>query len=66
MIGAITDKLHFREKDATSVEGHILAKEAHLRALWGGRLGHQMETLSQFDEVFRAVRRQLRPVGFPA
>lgn len=66
VIGAITEKLRFREKDATGVEDRILAKEAHLKALWSGRLGHQMEALPQFDEVFRAVRRELRQAGFPA
>jgi predicted nucleotidyltransferase component of viral defense system len=65
LIGAITEKLRFREKDTTGVEDRILAKEARLKALWSGRLGHQMEALPQFDEVFRAVRRELRQAGFP-
>ena len=42
-----------------------LAKDARLMALWNGRLGHQMEALPQYDEVFRAVRRELRQAGFP-
>lgn len=66
LIGAITEKLRFREKDTAGVEGRILAKEARLKALWSGRLGHQMEALPQFDEVFRAVRRGLRQAGFTA
>jgi len=45
LIGAVTEKLRFREKDITGVEGRILAKEARLKALWNGRLGHQMEAL---------------------
>ena len=65
LIGAVTEKLRFREKDITGVEGRILAKEARLKALWNGRLGHQMEALPQFDEVFRTLRRELRQVGFP-
>jgi predicted nucleotidyltransferase component of viral defense system len=64
LIGAITEKLHFREKDIAGVEDRILTKEARLRALWNGRLGHQMEALPQYDEVFRTVRRELRQAGF--
>jgi uncharacterized protein len=65
LIGAITEKLRFREKDIAGVEDRILAKEARLMALWNGRLGHQMEALPQYDEVFRTVRRELRQAGFP-
>jgi predicted nucleotidyltransferase component of viral defense system len=65
LIGAITEKLRFREKDIAGVEDRIVAKEARLKALWSGRLGHQMEALPQYDEVFRAVRRELRQAGFP-
>jgi hypothetical protein len=59
------EKLRFREKDVTSVEDRIIAKEARLKALWSGRLGHQMETLPQYDDVFRTVRRELCHAGFP-
>lgn len=65
LLGAIMEKLRFREKDITGVEGRIITKEARLKALWDGRLGHQMEALPQFDEVFRAVRRELRQADFP-
>jgi uncharacterized protein len=65
LIGAITEKLRFREKDIAGVEDRILAKEARLMALWNGRLGHQMEALPKYDEVFRTVRRELRQAGFP-
>ena len=65
LIEAVTEKLRFREKDATAVEHRILAKEARLKALWNGRLGHQMEALPQYDEVFRTIRRELRQAGFP-
>jgi hypothetical protein len=64
LIGAVTEKLHFREKDTTRVEDRIIAKEPRLKALWNGRLGHQMEALPQYDEVFRTVRRELRQAGF--
>jgi predicted nucleotidyltransferase component of viral defense system len=65
LIEAITEKLRFRAKDIAGVEGRIVAKEARLMALWKGRLGHQMEALPQYDEVFRTVRRELRQAGFP-
>jgi uncharacterized protein len=64
LIGAVTEKLRFREKDSTGIVDRILAKEARLNALWSGRLGHQMEALPQYDEVFRTVRRELRQAGF--
>ena len=65
LIGAVTEKIRFREKDPTGIEDRILAKEARLNALWNGRLGHQMEALPQYDEVFRMVRRELRQAAFP-
>jgi predicted nucleotidyltransferase component of viral defense system len=57
---AIAEKLRFREKEIAGLEDRIFAKEARLRTLWNSRLGHQMEALPEFDEVFRAVRRELR------
>jgi predicted nucleotidyltransferase component of viral defense system len=60
LTGAIAEKLRFREKEIAGLEDRIFAKEARLRTLWNSRLGHQMEALPQFDEVFRAVRRELR------
>jgi uncharacterized protein len=65
LIGAVTGKIRFREKDPTGIEDRILAKEARLNALWNSRLGHQMEALPQYDEVFRTVRRELRQAAFP-
>jgi len=65
LIGAITDKLRFREKEIAGLEDRILAKEARLGSLWNSRLGHQMEALPQFAEVFRLVRRELRQADFP-
>ena len=65
LIGAITEKIRFRERDITGIEARILAKEARLKALWGNRLGHQMEALPEYDEVFRTLRRELRQAGFP-
>src|SRR5271168_893122 len=64
LVGAIAEKLRFREKEIAGLEDRILAKEARLRTLWSSRLGHQMEALPEFDEVFRAVRRELRRADF--
>jgi uncharacterized protein len=65
LVEAITEKLRFREKEIAGLEGRIVAKETRLRSLWNTRLGHQMEALPQFDEVFRTVRRELRRAEFP-
>jgi hypothetical protein len=62
---AIAEKLRFREKEFPGLEGRIIAKEARLKTLWNSRLGHQMERLPEFDEVFRAVRRELRRGNIP-
>ena len=64
LIEAITEKLRFRKKENADLEDRIIAKEAHLKSLWKSRLGHQMETLPEFDEAFRAVRRELRRGNF--
>ncbi len=64
LVGAIAEKLRFRQKDIAGLEDRILKKELRLKALWTGRLGHQIEALPEFDAVFRAVRRELRQAGF--
>jgi hypothetical protein len=66
LVPAIEEKLRFRQKSIAGLEDRILAKQARLRALWSGRLGHQIEVVPEFDEVFRAVRQELRQAGFPA
>ena len=63
LVDAIAEKLCFRQKDIAGLEDRILKKERRLKALWSGRLGHQIETLPEFDGVFRAVRRELRQAG---
>jgi predicted nucleotidyltransferase component of viral defense system len=62
---AIGEKLRFRKKEYAGLEDRIIAKEARLKTLWNSRLGHQMVRLPEFDEVFRAVRRELRRGNFP-
>ena len=65
LIGAVTEKLRFRERETAGVEARIVAEEARLKALWSSRLGHQMEALPPYDDVFRTVRRGLRQADFP-
>lgn len=64
LVEAITEKLRFRQKNIADLEDRILKKERRLKALWTGRLSHQIEALPEFDAVFRAVRRELRQAGF--
>jgi hypothetical protein len=52
-------------KNITGIEARILAKEARLKTLWASCLGHQMEALPEYDEVFRTLRRELHQAGFP-
>ena len=60
LLPAIEEKLRFSNKEITGLHERIVAKEARLKSLWNSRLGHQMESLPEFDETFRAVRRALR------
>jgi hypothetical protein len=68
-LGALADgmrqKLEFRGKPCEGLADAIRAKEARLKALWEKRLGFQMATLPEFDEVFRAVQRTLRQANLP-
>jgi uncharacterized protein len=64
-VPAVEEKLRFRSKEIVGLENRILAKEARLKALWAGRLGHQIEVVPEFSEVFRSVRRELRQARFP-
>jgi len=65
LIPAIAENLRFRNKDIAGLEDRILQKEQRLKSLWTGRLGHQIDALPEFDEVFRAVRREFRQAGLP-
>ena len=64
LVPAIQEKLRFRGRQLADIEEGILAKEARLKALWTTRLQHQMTQLPEFEEVFRAMRRQLRRANF--
>jgi predicted nucleotidyltransferase component of viral defense system len=65
LLPAIEEKLRFRDKAITGLQDRIVTKEARLKSLWNSRLGHQMETLPEFDTAFRAVRRELRQAEMP-
>ncbi|MBC7883124.1 MAG: nucleotidyl transferase AbiEii/AbiGii toxin family protein [Anaerolineae bacterium] len=65
LIPAIEHKLLFRQKPITGLQERILAKETRLKALWLSRLANQMETLPQFEEVFRSLKRELRQASLP-
>lgn len=62
---AIRQKLKFRNKALEGFQDSIQQKEARLKALWSARLAHQMSSLPQFDDVFRAMRRALRQLNLP-
>jgi predicted nucleotidyltransferase component of viral defense system len=58
-------KLQFRNRVLPGLEAAITAKEPRLSRLWSTRLGHQMNDLPEFGNVFRAVQRALREADFP-
>jgi uncharacterized protein len=60
LAAAMRQKLDFRGKAFEGIAETIRKKEGRLKALWSSRLGYQMTTLPEFDEVFRAVQRTLR------
>lgn len=65
LVGSIKEKLQFRGQSLAGLEQRILAKEGRLKALWSDRLGHQMDVIPEFDEVFCLIRRELRQAALP-
>lgn len=63
-VDAVVRKLEFRGLTLAQVSGQFAAKETRLRNLWQVRLAAQMAELSEFDAVYREVRRALRQGGF--
>jgi hypothetical protein len=61
---AVDLKMKFRGRELTDAREHLLRKEARLKKLWELRLSSQMSALPEFDQVFRAVLRELRQAGF--
>jgi predicted nucleotidyltransferase component of viral defense system len=56
-------KFEFRNRQVAGIKGEFDKKEARLKKLWNERLANQMTQVPQFDEVFRAVRREFRKAG---
>jgi predicted nucleotidyltransferase component of viral defense system len=64
LIDAVTVKAAFRGRTLTDVKDLFQRKEARLRKLWAVRLSAQVADLPEFDEVYRAVTRELRKEYF--
>ncbi len=59
-LDAINAKLEHRSKKLVNVRGEFYKKEARLKKTWETRLSAQMATLSEFDSIYRAVKRVFR------
>lgn len=57
---AIHAKLTHRGKRLDDVQGEFYKKEARLKKTWESRLSAQMANLTEFDHVYRAVKRAFR------
>lgn len=57
---AINAKLEHRGKKLDEVRGEFYKKEARLKKTWETRLSPQMASLSEFNHVYRAVKRAFR------
>ncbi|MEI8172330.1 MAG: nucleotidyl transferase AbiEii/AbiGii toxin family protein [Deltaproteobacteria bacterium] len=61
---AVASKAEFRNRTMTDAKDIFLRKEARLKKLWSVRLSAQMAELPEFDEVYRAVTRELKKENF--
>jgi uncharacterized protein len=59
-IEAINAKLSHRGKNLDEVRGEFYKKETRLKKTWETRLAAQMANLSEFDNIYRAVKRAFR------
>lgn len=57
---AINAKLAHRGRSLDEVRGEFHKKEARLKKTWETRLSTQMANLSEFDDVYRSVKRAFR------
>jgi predicted nucleotidyltransferase component of viral defense system len=64
ILNAIGEKLAFRGRTLETVKEEFLRKEVRLKKLWSDRLSAQVAMLPGFDQVYRAVKRELRQAGF--
>lgn len=63
LMEAVEQKLLFRGKNLTDVEGELLRKENYLERLWERRLSVQVSRLPGFEQVYRETRRALKQAG---
>lgn len=63
LIKAIEGKLEIRGKKLGDVKDEFSRKENRFKKLWKIRLSSQMESIPEFDNVYRVVRRKLRQAG---
>ncbi len=61
---AVALKMKFRGKELIDVKENFVRKETRFKKLWNVRLAAQMAQLPEFDEVFRAVLRELRQAKY--
>lgn len=66
IVDAVSEKLKFRGKDLEIVKDEFLKKEVRLKKLWQNRLAPQVSALTEFDQVWRMVKREFRQAGFLA
>jgi hypothetical protein len=59
-LDAIHAKLAYRGKQLNEVSGEFHKKEARLKNKWEARLSAQMVSLSEFNGVYRAMKRAFR------
>ena len=64
ILDAISEKLTFRGRSLETVKEEFFRKEVRLKKLWSERLSVQVAILPEFDQVYRAVKRELRQAGF--
>lgn len=60
---AISEKLLHRGKKLEDVRSEFHKKETRLKKMWETRLSSQMTNLTEFDHVYRAVKRVFRQAG---
>lgn len=63
LVGDIETKIKFKDASLDELRSQFAKKEKRLAALWKNRLDAQMSVLSEFDEVYRVVKRALRQAG---
>lgn len=59
-LSAIRVKLEYQKKNLDQVKNEFENKQTRLRSIWTKRLGMQMNSLPEFESVYRAVKRNLR------